>query len=98
MTPETDCFECDGQGWTTGMDADPLPSGEPGEPYQTQEQCSVCGGSGRLPLPAPALDVERLDDLVMEHSHHAPLLKGGWYVERKPPLDFLADLREGETK
>ena len=49
-------------------------------------------------LPVPALDVERLDDLVMEHSHHAPLLKGGWYVERKPLLDFLADLREGETK
>jgi hypothetical protein len=38
------CPMCGGDGWT--IDADPLPSGEPGAPYQVQ--CSGCGGSGQI--------------------------------------------------
>lgn len=46
-TPDP-CDTCGGSGYVTGIDADPLPSGEPGEPYQTQEQCPDCGGSGGI--------------------------------------------------
>jgi hypothetical protein len=57
-TGEGTCSYCGGQGWYVG--ADPLPSGEPGEPYQVQ--CSECGGTGKVARTeaAPALDVERI--------------------------------------
>ncbi len=42
--PVPECRDCDGKGWTVG--ADPLSSGEPGEPYQVQ--CWSCDGSGRI--------------------------------------------------
>ena len=63
--PETEaveCFDCGGSGIVTGIGADPLPSGEPGEPYQTQESCAVCGGSGSLAQPV-APETERLGPL-----------------------------------
>lgn len=44
---EARCLTCGGDGWVSGIGADPLPSGEPGEPYQIQETCPDCGGSGR---------------------------------------------------
>jgi len=40
LEPTVDCPECDGQGWIAETTADPLPSGEPGEPYQIQTSCS----------------------------------------------------------
>lgn len=43
------CPTCGGQGWRAALGADPLPSGEPGEPYQVQEACPDCGGQGSLP-------------------------------------------------
>ena len=45
-----ECPLCDGAGWTVWPTADPLPSGEPGEPYQVRETCIPCGGAGRLPI------------------------------------------------
>lgn len=42
------CPTCDGAGWTAETTADPLPSGEPGEPYQVQRTCDDCGGKGLL--------------------------------------------------
>lgn len=45
---EQDCPDCNGYGWEAAMTADPLPSGEPGEPYQVQQACSSCGGSGKV--------------------------------------------------
>lgn len=42
------CPDCEGQGWTAETTADPLPSGEPGEPYQVQRACDTCGGNGRV--------------------------------------------------
>ena len=41
---EVECWDCGGRGYT--VDADPLPSGEPGEPYQVP--CGACGTTGRL--------------------------------------------------
>jgi hypothetical protein len=67
--PETvACFECGGTGTVEGIDADPLPSGEPGEPYQVQEQCEACGGSGALPA-APETDLRwAAAELVEAHD------------------------------
>jgi hypothetical protein len=49
VSPEpVDCPECDGDGLVAETTADPLPSGEPGEPSQVQHVCSACGGAGRL--------------------------------------------------
>lgn len=39
-----ECSTCGGDGWVLGVDADPLPSGEPGEPQQVQVACPDCGG------------------------------------------------------
>jgi len=48
-----ECPDCGGAGWTVGYGADPLPSGEPGEPYPVQEPCSTCGGSGAVSSSEP---------------------------------------------
>lgn len=62
-TPERECDTCGGDGWVLGIDADPLPSGEPGEPYQTQDTCPDCGGGGFTPTtPETLLDVRHEDD------------------------------------
>lgn len=38
------CATCGGDGWVARTTADPLPSGEP---YQVQDTCPECGGSGQ---------------------------------------------------
>ena len=50
----TECNGCSGAGWIAETTADPLPSGEPGEPYQIQIGCGACGGTGRVPFPGAA--------------------------------------------
>jgi DnaJ-class molecular chaperone len=58
-TPPLECLTCDGDGWVSGIGADPLPSGEPGEPYQVQETCPDCGGAGQAqPTPPPLRRVD----------------------------------------
>jgi hypothetical protein len=58
------CDECGGEGWTAETTADPLPSGEPGEPYQVQRTCDACGGEGSFALasadPCPHCDMQHV--------------------------------------
>lgn len=50
------CDDCDGRGYTIG--ADPLPSGEPGEPYQVP--CGSCGTLGYIEVRQPPADTSGL--------------------------------------
>ena len=50
MTTDRECVDCGGQGWTVHTTADPLPSGELGEPYQVQRGCETCEGTGILAI------------------------------------------------